>query len=296
MMKTFEMGGRTNRMLAILAQADTLKIKLPASVLEKRSRGEKLKDLVRPITAEEIANATDETVGELVQRVRDNASYQTPVAAQELTRLRDSLDLDLYNTVAQCVWKIYNDVAAKLDKLFVKVNTTAAKVPHAFATNPGTWEHYDDATRNALTLLRKQAAELIGLGTLLDRISEEFFPALPAPVEIAALGSLHSFYDFGDLNSPTLARFELPNAGSLDIETITYLAERGVTLHAQTIKDRKATEQALIDQAKGYAQLDDGRLVPVNEAPIRRDAVNAPPAYVNTSMGEVKASGVTPYM
>jgi hypothetical protein len=297
-MKSFETSFRNNRVTTMLTQAQALKVKVPSAVLAKLERGKALDDLIKPITNEEITAATTDTIDELIERIRKNATYESPIANTEFQRLRDSLALDLYNTVRGCVFEIYNDVAAKLDKAFAGMNKTAAKVPNAFAMNPNTWEHYDDAARNSLTSLREQAAKLTKLATLLDLLSAEFFPPAPdAPSEIAAIGPLQMFYDFSDLDSPTLARFELPaGVASLSVEMITYLAERGVTLKAQTIRARKDVEEALIAQAQGYAQLDDGRLVPASEAPIRQQSVNAPPAYVNTSMGEVKASSVTPYL
>lgn len=294
-MKSIGQNTRLQRMTTILALADRLNVKIPATVTEKRGREEKLQDLVRPISNEEIVASTVETVDELVERVRVNASYQTPSAIGELARLETALQLDLYETVKNNVFHIYNDAASKLDKLFAKTNVTAAKVPYAFAADATTWEHYDNDTRNALTALRKQSAELIGLGTLLDRISEEFFQPLAAPEEIAILGSLQPFYDFGGFDSPTLAQFKLPEAGSLDITTITYLAERGVNLRAQKIGERLATERALITQAQGYGQRDDGVLVPFAELSEFPQGVAMAPAYVDSSVGEVAASPLTLY-
>lgn len=268
----------------IINDANALGFKLPATVTAKLSRGDALTNLVTPITSDDVSNATTETIPELVERIARNSAFQGPAAQQALTNLQSSLDLDLYNTFKDSAGSLYDAVAKKLNKEFDAVNVAAAGVPYAFASNPSTWERQTKDAIESFKKLRELIQNVAPLVNLLHNISTTFFPALrTSQWEVEKVTHLHTFYDLSAQVSPLLARFELPTAKIISVETVTYLAARDVFLRAQSIDERRASEQALIDQAKGYAQLDDGSFVSANEAPEPRGGLHVPPLF-NTNI------------
>jgi hypothetical protein len=259
----------SNNIRTIIGQAQALGFKLPATVQAKLNRDAYLNGLVEEITPAEIEAAKPEDIPTLVERIARNSAFQNPTAQEALGKLRRNLNQDLENTLRGSAEELYDAVAKKVNKEFDKITTDACAVPSSFAANPALWERQARETIEAYKRLRVSIPGVASLVNLLHLVAVTFFPALPATQwELSAIANLHTFYDFTDQTSPTLAQLKLPAGKPLvSLEMVTYLAERNIFLRAQSLEQRHAAETALIAQASEWVQVDGGKWVPASEAP-----------------------------